>query len=128
MRCVSYLLLGASCSGTQIEFVVFRDWQLWLSAGIRAVVAGEGNHAIEERVAIKWQAPLKLRLDGAWISINTSTLRAQGPTTLVSLLLIPMTTHATLPVISGAHAGEPTPVPPTTFVHPDQNEPLYTVA
>ena len=36
----------------------------------------------------------------------------QGPTTLVSLLFMPMTTQTTWPVPSAAHEGVPTPVPP----------------
>jgi hypothetical protein len=51
----------------------------------------------------------------------------QGPTTLVSLLFMPMITHTTFPVPSGAQEGEPTPVPPTA-VQPDQLEPLKTSA
>jgi hypothetical protein len=47
----------------------------------------------------------------------------QGPTTLVSLLFMPMITHTAFPVPMGAQEGEPTPVPPTA-VQPDQLEPL----
>src|ERR1700689_3862729 len=54
-------------------------------------------------------------------------MRAQGPTTLVSLLLMPMTTHTTCPVPSGEQAGVPIPVPPIE-VQPDQLEPLKTSA
>lgn len=48
---------------------------------------------------------------------------SQGPTTLVSLLFMPMTTHTTWPVPSAAQAGEPKPRPPIA-VKPNQSVPL----
>jgi len=50
-----------------------------------------------------------------------------GPTTLVSLLLIPVITHTTCPVPKGAHAGDASPMPPI-FAHPVHPVPVNTFA
>ena len=61
-------------------------------------------------------------IDGSLLG-GTSTILLHGPVTLVSLLLIPSTTHTTLPPPSGAQAGERYPLPPI-FAHPDHEAPL----
>lgn len=55
---------------------------------------------------------------------TTYATTADGPTTLLSWLLLPMTTHTACRVPSGAHEGDPTPVLASIWVKPVQLEPL----
>jgi hypothetical protein len=57
------------------------------------------------------------------LKLDRISLGDQGPTTLVSLLLTPITRHSACPVPNPAQAGEPAPRPPI-LVHPDQFDPL----
>src|ERR1700723_2138057 len=107
---------------------------------ISSATFGEGGPPVS-RLARAYEAsePLWVFKAGWWSEFFSSLLmpapnspptnvaahfsQPQGPTTLVSLLFMPMITHTTFPAPRGAQEGEPTPTPPTS-VQPDQLEPL----
>ena len=101
--------------------LVKADHQFPDQGGLMGIGATLG---FQSRVGVRvFQQPSNAAPNSLPSNVAAYFFQPQGPTTLVSLLFMPMITHATFPVPSGAQEGEPTPVPPTA-VQPDQPEPL----